>query len=286
MANDPPVEVTPASPEPTPPLADTLAVEAEVADGEDYRVALQFFEGPLDLLLHLIRKHEVDIYDIPIATVTREYLGYLELLHTLNLEVAGSFLEMAATLALIKSRMLLPAPETEDDEEEVDPRAALVEQLLEYQTCKEVASHLRERAEAQARIHYRGMETARVEARKSELRELTLVDLLDAFQVVLKELEGRAVREIELEPLTIQDQIGVVLERLAERESLLFHDLFRRQTSRAERVVTFLALLELIRLQAVGFRQEVHFGPIWIYRRAAEDGPIDTVHDPLLEPAP
>ncbi len=283
MATDPPVEAMSASPEPTPAPPVHAATEG---DGEDYRVALQFFEGPLDLLLHLLRKHEVEIYDIPIATVTREYLGYLELLHTLNLEVAGSFLEMAATLALIKSRMLLPAPETEEGEEEVDPRAALVEQLLEYQTCKEAANHLRERAEAQARIYYRGMETRQVEARRSELRELTLVDLLDAFQVVLTELEGRAVREIEVEPLTIQDQIDVVLERLAERDTLLFTDLFRRQASRTERVVTFLALLELIRLQAVGFRQEVHFGPIWIYRRVAEDGPMDTAHDPLLEPAP
>lgn len=283
MATDPPVEAMSAFAEPTPAPPVPVATEG---DGEDYRVALQFFEGPLDLLLHLLRKHEVDIYDIPIATVTREYLAYLELLHTLNLEVAGSFLEMAATLALIKSRMLLPAPETEEGEEEVDPRAALVEQLIEYQTCKEVANHLRERAEAQARIYYRGMDTARVEARPSELRELTLVDLLDAFRVVLTELEGRAVREIELEPLTIQEQIGVVLERLAERDSLLFTDLFRRRPSRTERVVTFLALLELIRLQAVGFRQEHHFGPIWIYRRAAEDGPIDTAHDPLLEPAP
>ncbi len=254
--------------------------------GEEYRVALCFFEGPLDLLLHLIRKHEVDIYDIPIATVTREYLAYLELLHTLNLEVAGSFLEMAATLTLIKSRMLLPAPEVEEGEEEVDPRAALVEQLLEYQTCKEAADHLRQRAEAQARIYFRGMESARIETRRSELRELTLVELLDAFQVVLKELEGQAVREIQVEPLTVQDQIGVVLERLAARESLLFTDLFRRQATRTERVVTFLALLELIRLQAVGFRQEVDFGPIWIYRRVAEDGPMEALPDPLLEPAP
>lgn len=283
MATDPPVEVTPVPQEPTPapPLQ-----PAEAAEGADYRVALQFFEGPLDLLLHLIRKHEVDIYDIPIATVTREYLAYLELLHTLDLEVAGSFLEMAATLALIKSRMLLPAPEMEEGEEEVDPRAALVAQLIEYQTCKEVADHLRERAEEQARIYYRGMETRQVEARRGELRELTLVDLLDAFQVVLKELEGRPVREIQSEPLTIEEQIRVVLTRLAEHDTLLFTDLFRRQATRTEWVVTFLALLELIRLQAVGFRQEFHFGPIWIYRRAAEDGPIDTAHDPLLEPAP
>jgi len=256
------------------------------AEGDDYRVDLHFFEGPLDLLLHLIRKHEVDIYDIPIATITREYLSYLELLHTLNLEVAGSFLEMAATLAWIKSRMLLPAPPVEEGEEEGDPRAALVEQLLEYQTCKDAAEFLRQRAEAQARIFYPGMAVAQVEARNHELREVTLVDLLDAFQVVLKELKGRAVRQIQVEPVTIEEQIQVVLARLADHETLLFHDLFRGQATRTEWVVTFLALLELIRLQAVGFRQEVAFGPLWIYRRAAAGGGLDSAPDPLPEPVP
>jgi len=252
------------------------------ADG--YQVSLQFFEGPLDLLLHLIRKHEVDIYDIPIATITREYLGYLELLHRLNLEVAGSFLEMAATLTYIKSRMLLPDPPSEEGEEEIDPRASLVEQLIEYQTCKDAANHLRERAEEAARIHFRGIASGKSGIdRHTLLRELTLVDLLDAFQTILKEMEGKGVHEVAVEPLTIKDQIGVILDRLERRELILFTDLFEGQRTLSELVVTFLALLELIRLQAVTFRQERPFAPIWILSRAATpDGEIDLAHDPLL----
>ncbi|MGD2064269.1 MAG: segregation/condensation protein A [Nitrospirota bacterium] len=251
------------------------------ADG--YQVSLQFFEGPLDLLLHLIRKHEVDIYDIPIATITHEYLGYLELMKRLNLEVAGSFLEMAATLTYIKSRTLLPEPPAEEGEEGIDPRAELVEQLVEYQTCKDAADHLRQRAEEQARLHFRGISGAKAADRRTVLRELTLVDLLDAFQVIVKELAGKGVHEVAMEPLTVKDQIGVILERLEQQELILFADLFQGGRSISELVVTFLALLELIRLQAVTFRQEAPFAPIWILRREpSEVGPIDLVHDPLL----
>lgn len=270
----------PSTPLDIPASAD--AASASEADG--YQISLQFFEGPLDLLLHLIRKHEVDIYDIPIATITREYLGYLELLHRLNLEVAGSFLEMAATLTYIKSRMLLPDPPSEEGEEEIDPRAELVEQLIEYQTCKDAADHLRQRAEEQARIHFRGIAgaTSGVD-RQTLLRELTLVDLLDAFQTIVKEMEGKGVHEVVVEPLTIKDQIGVILDRLERRELILFTDLFEGQRSLSELVVTFLALLELIRLQAVTFRQERPFAPIWILRRdTAPDDVIDLAHDPLL----
>lgn len=254
------------------------------SNGEGYRVSLQFFEGPLDLLLHLIRKHEVDIYDIPIATITREYLGYLDLLKRLNLEVAGSFLEMAATLTLIKSRTLLPQPAVEEGEEEVDPRAELVEQLLEYQTAKEAAEHLRQRAEEAARVHYRGGgEGAKGKDRPRILGELTLVDLLDAFQVVLREIEGRGTHEVAVEPLTIKDQVGVILEALEERDLILFTDLFKGSRTIGELVVTFLALLELVRLQAVSFRQEAPFAPIWILRRVAEkDGPMDLSEDPII----
>ena len=253
-------------------------------ESEGYQVSLHFFEGPLDLLLHLIRKHEVDIYDIPIATITREYLSYLELLHRLNLEVAGSFLEMAATLTYIKSRMLLPEPPPEEGEEGLDPRAELVEQLIEYQTCKDAADHLRQRAEEAARIHFRGITGGRCGVdRQTQLRELTLVDLLDAFQVILRELEGRGVHEVAVEPLTIQDQIGVILDRLERSEVIVFTDLFVGHHTLSELVVTFLALLELIRLQAVTFRQERPFAPIWILRRdATPDDEIDTAHDPLL----
>jgi segregation and condensation protein A len=253
------------------------------AEADGYQVSLQFFEGPLDLLLHLIRKHEVDIYDIPIATITHEYLGYLELMQRLNLEVAGSFLEMAATLTYIKSRTLLPEPPVEEGEEGADPRAELVEQLIEYQTCKDAADHLRQRAEEAARLHFRGISGGKVAERQTVLRELTLVELLDAFQTVLKELAGKGVHEVTMEPLTIQDQIGVILERLESQELVLFGDLFERGRTLSELVVTFLALLELIRLQAVTFRQEAPFAPIWILRREpSEVGPIDIDRDPLL----
>jgi len=260
-------------------------IEIETSkEADGYQVSLQFFAGPLDLLLHLIRKHEVDIYDIPIATITREYLGYLALLHRLNLEVAGGFLEMAATLTYIKSRMLLPDPPSEEGEEEIDPRAELVEQLIEYQTCKDAADHLRQRAEEAARIHFRGIAGAKSAVdRQTLLRELTLVDLLDAFQIIVKEMEGKGVHEVVVERLTIQDQIAVILDRLERRELILFTDLFAGQRSLSELVVTFLALLELIRLQAVTFRQERPFAPIWILRRdPSEAGPIDLAHDPLL----
>lgn len=271
--------------DPSPPLDLPVSADAaSTAEAGGYQVSLQFFAGPLDLLLHLIRKHEVDIYDIPIATITREYLSYLELLHQLNLEVAGGFLEMAATLTYIKSRMLLPEPPDEEGEEEIDPRAELVEQLIEYQTCKEAADHLRQRAEEAARIHFRGISGAQSRGeRQTLLRELTLVDLLDAFQTILKEMAGKGVHEVMIEPLSIQDQIGLILDRLERHEVIMFTDLFTGQRALSELVVTFLALLELIRLQAVTFRQERPFAPLWIVRREPpEGGEIDLALDPLL----
>src|ERR1041384_6937521 len=219
----------------------------------DYKVKLEVFEGPLDLLLYLIKKEEVDIYDIPIERITSQYMEYLTLMQMLNLEVAGEFLVMAATLMYIKSRMLLPVDQQVTDAEEEDgedPRWELIRQLVEYKKFKDAALQLGQREEQQANIFVRsgdpGIEMATPDI---PLAEVGIFDLINAFNDVLKKASAREdFREIVEEKFTVSDKIEEILYTLRDRTELLFSDLFAKATSRTEIVVTFLALLELIRL--------------------------------------
>jgi segregation and condensation protein A len=238
-----------------------------------YKVKLESFEGPLDLLLHLIRKHEVNIYDIPIALITEQYLGFIALMEELDLDVAGEFLVMASTLIHIKSRMLLPRPEpSQDDAGELeDPREALVRRLLEHQKYKAAAELLHERQTLRSAQHIRpdsSVAAAAGDDYEPEL-EVDLFSLLAAFRGVLERANRRPRMVLPPEQISIEDRINQLLERLSETEACGFEDLFGDgDGSRGFMIVTFLALLEMIRLKMVRIFQSGGFGPIRVYKRA------------------
>jgi segregation and condensation protein A len=225
------------------------------------RFRLDIFEGPLDLLLHLIKKNEVDIKDIPIATITDQYLAMLEFLDQLNLDLAGEYLVMAATLMHIKSRMLLP-PVEGDEEEDEDPRAELVQQLEEYRRFREAAGHLAERDILFRDVFPRSPEPADRDPNElPPLREMTIGDLVEALREVLKRLPEEDAHSIVNERISIADRIPMILERLREGDAD-FGDLFPAGALKREVIATFLALLELVRLKTIRAVQAERFGPI------------------------
>jgi len=241
---------------------------------EGYPVRLHNFEGPLDLLLHLIRKHEVDIYDIPIAIVTRQYLDYLNLMQELDLDVVGEFLVMAATLIHIKSRMLLPRPDPTQEDPGEDPREALVRRLLEHQRFKAAAELLHEK-EIQRSAQW-GRPDGRVadvvgEAPEPEF-EVDLFSLMAAFRQVLDRARARPRVLLPPEQISIEDRIAQLVSRLSETEACGFEELFADVQTRGGMIVTFLALLEMIRLKVVRVFQQGNFGPIRVYKRERPAG--------------
>ncbi|MEN2994366.1 MAG: segregation/condensation protein A [Thermodesulfovibrio sp.] len=221
------------------------------------KVALPVFEGPLDLLLHLIKQNKVDIYDIPIALITKQYLEYLELMQELDLEIASEFLLMAATLIYIKSKMLLPKQEKEEEEE--DPRKELVEQLIEYEKIKEVSQILKERYQFWSKAFSRN--TSKEE--ELFLEELSIFDLFQAFKKILDRSKPKIY--IPKETIKVEEKIDYLLNQLKIKKSLTFQELFKADSSRLEIIVTFLALLELLRLKLVKAFQEKPFGEILIF---------------------
>ena len=231
-----------------------------------YQVKLEMFEGPLDLLLHLIREHQLDILDIPIATITEEYLRYLALMQELDLDVAGEFLLMAATLIHIKSKMLLPPDEMgeEGEPEEADPRAELVDRLLEYKKFKEAAQTLGLLEAEQALLHPRGAPAVPLEIEGP--LSVSLFELLRAFRDVLRRTDAPAPLEITPEELNVGQRIVLLLDRLTDESPLEFSSLFAGSRRRTEVIVTFLALLELLRRRLATARQAEPMGPIMIYR--------------------
>jgi len=241
-----------------------------------YQVKLDSFEGPLDLLLHLIRKHEVNIYDIPIALITEQYLGYMELMQEMNLDVAGEFLVMAATLIHIKSRTLLPRPDPsqEDAGPEEDPRDALVRRLLEHQKYKAAAELLHDRETLRGAQFGRpdaSVARAAGDAYEPEL-EVDLFTLMSAFRGVLARASRRPRMVLPPDQISIEDRIEQLLGRLSETEACGFEDLFGDgDGSRPFMIVTFLALLEMIRLKQIRVFQTGGFGPIRVYKRSRPD---------------
>ncbi len=230
-----------------------------------YSVKLESFEGPLDLLLHLIRKNELNIYDIPIADITRQYLEYIQLMEELNLEVAGEFLVMASTLLQIKSRLLLPtASDEEGNEEEEDPRAELVRRLLEYQRYKAASLLLRER-------DLLGRETFARKFDPPDLidlapdegpLELELFQLIDAFRKLLAKMPEAAIHQVAADTMSIADRITQVLAFIVDRGTALFDELFDEGCNRELLVVTFLAILELCKLRMINIVQDERYGSI------------------------
>jgi segregation and condensation protein A len=237
-----------------------------------YHVKLEIFEGPMDLLLHLIRKHELDIYDIPVALITQQYLEYLELMKGLDMEIAGEFLVMASTLTHIKSRMLLPPPENpEADEDGVDPRAELVRRLLEYKQFKDAALSLEEREHAWSKVFTRQSEITPELPPDDQplLFDFHLFDLLAALKEVLERAPDAGF-EITAEAVSITEKISHILNRLETAESVLFSDLFEASATKPQIIATFLALLELMKSRAIKAVQVEQFGAIRIVKAVTE----------------
>jgi segregation and condensation protein A len=247
-------------------------------------VRLAHFEGPLDLLVHLIRRNELNIYDIPIALITTQYLETIQLMEELNLDVAGEFLVMAATLIHIKSRMLLPRPETAGgaDAEAEDPRDALVRRLIEHEKFKAAAGLLHERGQLRAAQWIRPDERVAAiagEPVEPEI-EVDLFSLLTAFQAVLRRARDQPKVLLPAEQISVEARIDELLGRLSEHQACGFEELFADVQDRAGLIVTFLALLEMIRLKLVRVFQSGSFAPIRVYRRPR---PADAPH-PIGDP--
>jgi segregation and condensation protein A len=235
------------------------------------QVQLEIFEGPLDLLLHLIKKNEVSITDIPIATITEQYLGALELMQTLNLDVAGEFLVMAATLIHIKSRILLPAGVEEEEEEEgADPRDELVRRLLEYQRYKDAAAELEQREVLSRDVFVRASAPVE-ESGPREFREISVFELLGALKRVIDRLPKDSFHDVILEKITVREKMTLLLDKLHSQGRVLFEALFDDVKSRMEVVVTFLAMLELVKVRAIRIFQDESAGPIVIEAAAGMD---------------
>ncbi len=239
--------------------------------GDDYAVKLQVFEGPLDLLLHLIRQNEVEITDIPIAEISTQYLEYLQLMRDLNLDIAGEYLVMAATLALIKSRMLLPSEDEPEEGEGLDPRAELIARLLEYERYKEVAEALSKRRLLGRDVFAAtGLGPEPVPEAEREI-EVGLFELIDAFRLVLENAGAGEAHEVETEVVSVRDRMLFVMESLERTESIEFNRLFESERgvlpSRPVIIATFLAILELARLAAAHLYQGVD-------ETGAPEGPI------------
>lgn len=230
-----------------------------------YKVKLEVFEGPLDLLLYLIKKNEVDIYDIPIASVTEQYLEYLELMRMLDLNIAGEFLVMAATLIHIKSKMLLPPEEKEIlPVEEEDPREELVRRLLEYKRFKEAAGVLQD-LEGQRRQMFTRAATIELESGE-KFFEASLFDLITALTKVLKDVPKDVFQEIVKDEFTVEQKVHDILHILVEKPAIFISELFGKARNKLEIIATFLAVLELIRLKEILVVQKECFGDIEVIR--------------------
>jgi segregation and condensation protein A len=263
-----------------------LPVEGEPATGESapdegfartratVTVKLARFEGPLDLLLHLIKRDEINVHDIPISHITQQYLAYIELMRSLDLEVAGEFLVMAATLMRIKAKMLLPLPAVGEEEDEGDPREELVQRLLEYRQFKEAAGALKLREEDRRLLFERGMLPAEEDAGPLPLAPASLFDLLDALNRVMSRVPDQVAYDVQADVYDVEDQMSLIASTVAERGSVSFTELLLRCRARGEMIVSFMALLELIKLGVVGVIQAENFSDILIVA-VTREGPTD-----------
>ena len=241
---------------------------------DDYKVSLEVFEGPLDLLLYLIKKDEVDIYDIPIGRVTDQYMEYLQLMKVLDLNIAGDFIVMSATLMLLKSRLLLPVDERKDQEEEdeEDPRWDLVRQLVEYKKFKDAADHLEDLEVYQENVFGRESEYVELGASPDvDLRDASIFDLIASLNDALGRVQEEDLQEIFAEEYTVSQKVTFIIDNLNIAKRLSISDLFSGMVSRQEIVCTFLAVLELIKLNRIAAVQDEHFGNIVVEPREPDE---------------
>ena len=257
----------------------------------DYRVQFEVFEGPLDLLLHLVKKEEVDIWEVNLTRIATQFIEYIELMRELDLEVAGEFLVMASTLMFIKSRELLPADQqiqAEGEDEEEDPRWELIRRLVEYKKFKDAAGQLQTREVEQESIYPRQPAKPEFGSDRAPTKpEVSLFDLINAVSQVLARFQQRSgPREIYEDKWTVSEKIEHLRKRIAERASFRFSELFEHTTSRSEVVATFLALLELIRLKVLAVVQPAAFGEIEIQRAEPRPPSPPDSHAPPSVPQP
>lgn len=235
-----------------------------------YKIKLEIFEGPLDLLLYLVKKDHLNIYDIPIAKVTQQYLQYIDFMQLLDLNIAGEFLVMAATLMQIKSKMLLPAEEAAAEEEQEDPRAELVKRLLEYERFKQIAETLREKETNQKEVFKRPKTEMGVDKEAPEQKEVyfeaSIFDLINAFSQALKDIPKEVFYEVIKDEFTIEEKIHELLHLLLVKSSVRISELFSKAKNKLEIIVTFLAILELVRMKEIIARQTSQFEDIELLR--------------------
>ncbi len=230
-----------------------------------YQVKLDHFEGPMDLLLHLIRRDKIDIYDIPISHITHEYLSYIEIMKELELEVAGEFFVMAATLMRIKVQMLLPKRAVEEEEE--DPREELVRNLIEYRKFKKAADHLAGKESSRRDVFVRPVPKYIEEEDNTPKMELSLFDLMDAFKSILEDLKKEISYSVEVDIHTVDEKIDFIHKKINSNSEVLFTELFEETVGRVEIIVTLMAILELVRRGFIIARQMSDREDIWLYRR-------------------
>jgi segregation and condensation protein A len=235
-----------------------------------YRVKLDIFEGPFDLLLFLIRKNEVDIYDIPIAVITRQFLDYIEVMKVLDLNVAGDFIEMVAILMNIKARMLLPKPEAIEGQEEEDPRMELVERLIEYKRFKDASVELNDLEEHRRKLHsrkyFKFVDKTDQISDEEYLEKITLFDLIVAFRRALDNMPKITYHEVTKIDVTVEQQSEFIFQKLADKKMILFQDLMKEIKEKIVLIVTFVALLDLVRTGKVSVKQSDVFDDIRIQR--------------------
>jgi segregation and condensation protein A len=232
---------------------------------EAYQVELTGFQGPMDLLLHLIDKEQVDIYDIPIARITDQFIRHIEVIQTVSLDKAGEFIAMAATLMVIKMKMLMPSHLVDDEDEEEDPRAELVRKLLEYKRFKEAAETLQQREKTRQQYHLRQTRfpfTAELDL-EPKLR-IEMFDLLSALAGIFDRVQAKTTHEVVREPYTVDEKMSLIEERVGSGGTVAFAELFSEDTIKMEVIVTFIAILEMVKRGRLQFMQTVAMGQIWI----------------------
>ncbi|MCH7500142.1 MAG: segregation/condensation protein A [Nitrospinae bacterium] len=245
-----------------------------------YQLKLDIFEGPLDLLLHLIKEQKMDIHDISVSEISHQYLSYLDLMNDLNLEVAGEYLVMAAELTRLKSKTLLPSHgEDEDGEEGTDPRDELTRRLLEYQRYKHAAGDLRQLEYERQQLFSRGSEIHIEEGEEEVVVDATVFDLFSAFKQVLSRRTFKEDIEIKITTLSVSERITRLLDTLNENESVTFESLFVDNRTKQEIIVTFLALLELMRMSLIRVQQGTHFETIRVYRTSNREAQEEALKD-------
>ncbi|MDP8222389.1 MAG: segregation/condensation protein A [Candidatus Lernaella stagnicola] len=246
---------------------------------DDLQIRLDIFEGPLDLLLHLVRVNEYDIFDIPVADITHQFNEYLDLMQELNLNVAAEYLVMSATLMRVKSRLLLPPTEDEDGEEE-DPRAELIQQLLEYQRFKEAAMEISERPMLGRDVFARKFPATDLSEAHGEnaYLEVDIYQLLQAMRQVIKNLPSDQVHQIQMSGMSVREKMAELVDLFGKRSTVVFQELFRGAKTRGEVIVTFLALLELVRQSMLKVTQIDPTGPIRIQSLISDGREDDDGH--------